>query len=340
MILILGSGRSGTTFLAKLFDSHPRVLYRHEPDWLLVGNSIPFQPRLDELERYRDQTSRYLDSLAQVRSPKVSVHLPLFHKQYRSPARQRLQNGFALAAKTLARLPGLEHRMSVPDLVDAAAPRPVTVIKSVNSLNRARLFLAAKPELRILHIVRHPCGVVASQLRGAEKRLMKNEVFFDSLYRMENVAKYGLARDEMARRTLEEQLAFQWMVTNDSVLGEMAGAPGYRLMRYEDLCLDTGAVVDDLFSFCGLQKNAQTDRFVHHLEGQESGSAAYFSVVRSPRKAMFKWKAELKSEQMAQVDEIAGRSDIGSLYTADDCRFPLATASWKSASTIKTGIPG
>ena len=98
MILILGSGRSGTTFLAKLFDSHPRVLYRHEPDWLLVGNSIPFQPRLDELERYRDQTSRYLDSLAQIRSPKVSAHLPLFHKQHRSHARQRLQNRFALTA--------------------------------------------------------------------------------------------------------------------------------------------------------------------------------------------------------------------------------------------------
>jgi len=31
-ILVSGSPRSGTTWLAKLLDSHPDVLYRHEPD--------------------------------------------------------------------------------------------------------------------------------------------------------------------------------------------------------------------------------------------------------------------------------------------------------------------
>src|ERR1700757_2925244 len=31
-ILILGSPRSGTSWLAKIVDSHPDVLFRHEPD--------------------------------------------------------------------------------------------------------------------------------------------------------------------------------------------------------------------------------------------------------------------------------------------------------------------
>ena len=31
-ILIVGAPRSGTTWLAKIFDSHPATLYRHEPD--------------------------------------------------------------------------------------------------------------------------------------------------------------------------------------------------------------------------------------------------------------------------------------------------------------------
>ena len=33
-ILVLGYPRSGTTWLAKIFDSHPDILYRHEPDEL------------------------------------------------------------------------------------------------------------------------------------------------------------------------------------------------------------------------------------------------------------------------------------------------------------------
>jgi hypothetical protein len=36
-VLVLGSPRSGTTWLAKIFDSHPGVLYRHEPDQLTAS---------------------------------------------------------------------------------------------------------------------------------------------------------------------------------------------------------------------------------------------------------------------------------------------------------------
>ncbi len=42
-ILILGAPRSGTTWLAKIIDSHPDVLYRHEPDETLPGPS-PLTP--------------------------------------------------------------------------------------------------------------------------------------------------------------------------------------------------------------------------------------------------------------------------------------------------------
>jgi hypothetical protein len=31
-ILVFGLPRSGTTWLGKIFDSHPETLYRHEPD--------------------------------------------------------------------------------------------------------------------------------------------------------------------------------------------------------------------------------------------------------------------------------------------------------------------
>ena len=38
VVFVLGGARSGTTWLAKILDSHPDVLYRHEPDIALRGD--------------------------------------------------------------------------------------------------------------------------------------------------------------------------------------------------------------------------------------------------------------------------------------------------------------
>jgi hypothetical protein len=32
LLLLFGMPRSGTTWLAKIIDSHPDIIYRHEPD--------------------------------------------------------------------------------------------------------------------------------------------------------------------------------------------------------------------------------------------------------------------------------------------------------------------
>lgn len=314
MIFLLGSGRSGTTFLAKLFDSHPRVLYRHEPDSALLDESIPFHPRLSEIEHYKAGAASYLSRLAKVQTPKVAVHLPLFPKAYRGAVRQRLHNGLALGAKTLAKLPYVEQRIAVPDLIAPAAPKPVTVIKSVNSLNRSRLFLESDPELRVVHIVRHPCGVVASLIRGARQKLMNPEIYFDALYGMEHTEKYGLAREDMEARTFEEQAAFQWMVANDKVLGDMQDMNRYQMVRYEDLCLNTGEVIGELFDFCGLEANPQTYAFTQQLESTEAADASYFSVMRSPKKGVFSWKQELSTEQIERISDIVSRSSVGMEY--------------------------
>src|SRR3546814_2503736 len=86
---IIGGARSGTTFLGKLLDIHPDVLYRHEPDSVLVNTEIPFVPRVDELQRYVGPARHYLDALCYVRATKVSGQAPYFDKTYRSSLQKR-----------------------------------------------------------------------------------------------------------------------------------------------------------------------------------------------------------------------------------------------------------
>ncbi|MCP4266480.1 MAG: sulfotransferase [Candidatus Brocadiaceae bacterium] len=83
MIFLVGSSRSGTTWLAKLFDSHPQVLYRHEPDSIVFDNSIPYQPNPDEIEPLADKAGNYLKVMSNTRYPKNSGQRPFFNKTYR-----------------------------------------------------------------------------------------------------------------------------------------------------------------------------------------------------------------------------------------------------------------
>lgn len=49
-LVVLGSPRSGTTWLGKIFDSHPDVLYLHEPDTIRRNWDIPFLPEGEDLQ--------------------------------------------------------------------------------------------------------------------------------------------------------------------------------------------------------------------------------------------------------------------------------------------------
>ena len=81
MILLLGSPRSGTTWLGKLFDSHPNTLYLHEPDSVLVNRKIPFQVQVDETDHYLGQASDYLESYAFGGRSRILMTSALFNNQ-------------------------------------------------------------------------------------------------------------------------------------------------------------------------------------------------------------------------------------------------------------------
>ena len=57
-IFVFGMPRSGTSWLGKIFDSHPDVVFRHEPDIDFRNTSIPWYP--EETEPYLDEARAYI----------------------------------------------------------------------------------------------------------------------------------------------------------------------------------------------------------------------------------------------------------------------------------------
>lgn len=320
MLFIMGAGRSGTSWLARLFDSHPDVLYRHEPDSVLHDPRIPYMPEPDQVEALRPVTRAFVDRLARSGRLKAVGKVPLFDKSYRSTAAKHVLEAMIYGSKAAQRLlPGVPaiQRLELPDMV-RAGHRPLTVIKTVSSLGRTHLFSRAVPEARFVHILRHPCGTISSHLRGVRQGLMKPDVYLNSVFASRQSEHYPFSRDDMEHRTVEEKLAYQWMLNNDKVATEMADDPRYIRLRYEDLCADPKGVMRDLMAFAGLPWSAQTDRAIDGTVRSEADQdEAYFSTRKAPRQAAMKWTSDLDAATIDRIMGIVAHGTSGRLFGAE-----------------------
>lgn len=70
LLLLLSAPRSGSTWLGKIFDSHPDILYKHEPDTVLR-----IEPAL---ARGTPEALRgYVRALRELRDLKSAAHTPI-----------------------------------------------------------------------------------------------------------------------------------------------------------------------------------------------------------------------------------------------------------------------
>lgn len=319
MIIVMGSARSGTTWLAKLFDSHPDTLYRHEPDSIAPTRDIPFLPEPEEIAAHREQARAYIAALAAERRLKAAGRLPVYPKSYRGEGARRALHGVIYALKgteTLARRAGLSPEFRVPDFRERGR-RPRLVIKSVSSLGRMRLFAEAAPEAHFVHIIRHPCGVVASQLRGRSSRVLMSQPFVRVMHAIDREDRLGLSLADLEALPLEQQLAYHWMVLNEKVSAEMAGHPLYHRVVYEDLCHDPLGGMRMLLGAVGLPWHAQVAETIAALNRSAAPARGgdYFGISREAERAAWGWRDELRPEQAAGVLRVLEASPLRDLYT-------------------------
>ncbi len=84
-VLLFGMPRSGTTWLGKIFDSHPDTLYRHEPDSRGTLNTLPMLPIESDVEIHRSFLLRLCGEIPHASAmKKSSAPLPIFTKHYDS----------------------------------------------------------------------------------------------------------------------------------------------------------------------------------------------------------------------------------------------------------------
>jgi hypothetical protein len=325
--MILGLPRSGTTWLAKIFDSHPDVFYCHEPDLVVRNTAVPAVCANTEGGSDLAETRRFVESLLASRTLKSAGSLPVFAKtgdRYFGRS-LRLASVLALrfAQKTAPWL--VRSHAAVPEFCDWTRVRtPHCVIKSVSSVGRAALLADALPEARIILIMRHPFGQIASRARGHSLGKLGRFRFDPALLATPQGARHGLRYDDVVRLSPVEQLAWEWAILNEKAFEELSARSNARAIRYIDLVSDPAAEAQRLFAFAGLPWHGATEAFIRKSVSYR-GPDLYFQVMKDASRTQHKWRTQLSADEQARIASIVRLTSVSRLWpdlSADPVRIP------------------
>lgn len=317
LILIFGQPRSGTTWIGKIFDSHPWTIYRHEPD-RYRPLAIPPLALPSPNEEAHAKLSAFASGLVDIRSTVVASKPPVFPKAYFSRPQYELFRTSAAISNLLGKTIGLTECFYVPHI---PLDKTRVVWKSINSVGRIGLIMQALPGSKMVFIVRHPCGQIASMLK-MDQHLRKQGYYgmaddfkhFELLLESDVAQKYKLSVSQLRSLSDVERLAWRWVIYNEKAIVELQQLADAMVVRYEDVCLDPPRFVKAMFDHVGLEVSAQTTNFLRRSTSSEN--ARYYSVFKDPAVSAWKWRTQLSGTQIDLIYGITTDTPPGALALA------------------------
>jgi hypothetical protein len=319
LLLAFGLPRSGTTWIGKIFDSHPGTLYRHEPDSGGVLDVIPLVVPVERVARYRAVLESFVRELPACRTAKVVGSVPVFPKTHDGLLGFPLRRVVATVARGLG---DAFERSPLGAWLGGTRPHGAHLVwKSIESVGRLGLIARSFPRSRAILILRHPCAYVASILRGeAERRFpgagaeraSEDYGVFEMLLSTPQAAARGLTLDALRRMDAIDRLAWRWVLFNEKGVDDVEGLPSCRVVRYEDVCADPVGRAREMLEHAGLDWHPQTEAFVRTSVSRDS--RRYYSVFRDPVRAATAWKTELPERTARRVMDVLVQSRLKTFY--------------------------
>jgi hypothetical protein len=308
-ILVLGAPRSGTTWLAKIIDSHPDVLYRHEPDAMIPAPSALAPDALPAL----------LARWAADRSPHTVTKQPYFRKSWQPGWARGVRSLLAAVVSAAARLAGpfdaLGH-LRLPDL--AVRPAPRLTIKSVSWSADAAILARTLPDSRTVFILRHPCGQVASVMRGNRQQRFDlqtegTDMPFDEVATIRFAASHRTAEAAFQALSDAAKYAWSWRALNEPTYAALAAQSNVHVVLYEALCAEPERLARRIMKFAGLDWNDQTEGFVVR-SSSHAGKTGYHAILRNAAAAAENWRTTMPPADQAAVRSVVAASPLARFW--------------------------
>jgi len=330
-VFVLGTQRSGTTWLANIFDSHRDLLFYYEPFARDHGGITNFpdefayvdppyerlakslRVQIPALLRFR---SRFFDPVT-LTEAQFRREVWLMRKLVGLPG--RIRPGYAaryvgMQANRLAQSPPIHFSKS------SGANR--IVIKEVRLYFKIALLAAAFPTARFVHVVRHPCAVVGSMLNYLQKgRLveLKSQIpFFIGRVRAQgHFDRYDTYFERYANGSLAEQLALFWRVTNEEMLEQFLPL-GERVQTvvYEDLAQRPLDTVRRVFGACEISMDPVTERYVRESSSKSPQRQTELDTTRESATYYRRWCDTTPPDVIDTVNRVCEGSPVTRMFDA------------------------
>lgn len=308
--LLLGSARSGTTWLSKVLDTYPGVLYLHEPLVRLKGTpaEAAFRRLVDAGDMDAQETTLLWDGL-------LGTHFECFRPPFFP------KSFLKLSPRTIALVRGAagyspRGRRAFGDwFAPAARSAPDLLIKEVDWQDRVlNIARGLKPE-RVVFIVRHPCAVVHSRLRGLKMGVIPGHDRDAWLERSAPQCEaVGFSERQVREMPPWEFYALDWLLQNLYYRQVAAAHPRTTTVLYKDLCLHPERIAAEVFGFLGWEATARTNQFIRattHAKWRAlamrlwGGRRGYYDLYRHGSESPHGWNQAMPPEQQESVLEIA-----------------------------------
>lgn len=322
LTLLVGSPRSGTTWLAKILDTRDDVLYLHEP-LRRIRDAAPGSAlrRLTEGEPLGPSDRPAI--LADLAALQVAcARPPFFPKRFRAWPTGALRlawatSGLAGVGPALFRNLYRVHPSAGYDLL----VKEVDWHPGLTGVDRLN------PDYLVV-LVRHPCAVVCSRLTGIRLGVMPehDRTTWLALNRGRAEAA-GFTAQDVVRMSPCEFYALEWLLENLYYRSTGAARVRCRTVVFEELCREPLKVAAELFDFLGWEMGERTRRFIRKsatgswresVLSRFSRRKWYFNLRRDSEKVARKWQAILTRAEVGQVMAVARQFPALDLWDRSD----------------------
>ncbi|MCA9035047.1 MAG: sulfotransferase [Planctomycetaceae bacterium] len=307
-ILLAGSARGGTSWAHKVIDSHPSVHGCHEPFHQLAAKE-QHRSLFTRIKAGQGDETDAASLMSLLASPGLLTQKPPFFPKDHLIAPAWMRSLAWAAARTFAPAESVYNLLSKGKLGSGQC----VVVKNRPYPQLERILEVLDAD--VLMLLRHPCAVVNSWLRGIQMGVMDANSI-DPAYTWKAYSEYitqlGYAESEIRDMPAAGLLAVQWLV-DTMLINQYRQNPcmSTHTVVYEDLVKNPESEWKRVFEWLRLPFSASVVRFLN--ESSQPGfdirkllgsRYTYFSVQRANTSPVDSWKSKMDPANLKLVMDI------------------------------------
>jgi hypothetical protein len=316
IVWLLGRGRSGTTWVARMLAAHIDCLYKHEP--FLQGKQSQYRHWLDRVCSDADYSDALQDLVKIFQKPVHDVDYPPFNRRLgwnRSPTIMRAL--WQLAKVVPKTMPAFQWYGTA----EISKVRNV-LIKDVNFPNERVPVLWSAIHPRIIALLKNPYASVvsAASFYGGDPRVRPEWIArVREVIRSPGHQQFECFEGKLNQMSFDAFEALRWRIQSEPLAQFVHNRDNCTAITYETCCMDPIASIKALCSVAGWEYATSIQKeILKSTDGKASWRErrrGRYLTRRDPVKAANAWKRHMTPERRREVDSVVGESPLLALWS-------------------------